>query len=74
MSAYMSIATSRGFPAELGENPSNVFTLPDVKIFDMAAGRSCGGSFDEITGHCYLTVKRAVFNNNNQSTQNTISV
>ena len=41
-----SISTSRGFPAEL----VNVFTLPN-----MAAGRSCGGSFDAITGHCYLT-------------------
>ena len=41
-----SISTSRGFPAEL----VNVFTLPN-----QAAGRSCGGSFDAITGHCYLT-------------------
>ena len=61
------IATSRGFPAELGKHSSNIFTLPDVLIFDMVAGRY-GGSFDKITGHCYLTVKRAVFNNNNQST------
>ena len=30
----------------------------------MAAGRSCGGSLDEITWHYYLTVKKAVFNNN----------
>mgnify|MGYP003684458313 CR=1 FL=1 len=48
--------------------PRKEFTLPDVEIFDMAAGGSCGGSFNEITGHYYLTVKRAVFNNNNQST------
>ena len=30
----------------------------------MAAGRSCGGSLDEITWHYYLTVKKALFNNN----------
>ena len=50
------------------KHPSNVFILPDVSIYDMVAGRSCGGSFDEITGHCNFTVKRAVFINNNQST------
>ena len=50
------------------KHPSNVFILPDVSICDMVAGRSCRGSFDEITGHCNFTVKRAVFINNNQST------
>ena len=38
----------------------------------MAAGWSSGGSFKEITGHCYLTVKRGVFNINNQNTLNVI--
>ena len=33
-----------------------------------------GGSFDEINGHCFLTVIRAVFNINNQSTVSVISL
>ena len=33
-----------------------------------------GGSFDEINGHCYLTVIRTVFNINNQSTLSVISL
>ena len=68
----ITIATSRDFPAELGKHPSNV--LPVVKIFDMAAGWLSGGSFDEIYGHCYLTVIKAVFNINIQSTLSVISL
>ena len=45
------IATSRGFPAELGKHPSN-----GRVNFDMVVGLSSGGSFDEINGHFYLTV------------------
>ena len=44
------------------------------RIFYMAAGWSRGGSFDEINGHCYLRVIRAVFNINNQSTLSVISL
>ena len=58
----------RNFSGLSGRARKKSFTLPDVYIFDMAAGRSCGGSFDEITGHCYFTVKRAVFINNNPRT------
>ena len=40
----------------------------------MASGWSYSGPLDEITGHCFLKVKRTVFNNNNQSTQSVISL
>ena len=46
--------------------------LPDA-LFLTCMGLSCGGSFNEITGHCYLTVKRPVFKINNQL-QSTLSV
>ena len=59
----VAIATSRGSPAELGN-----FTYRMCKNFYMAASWSCGGYFHEITGHCYLTAKRADFHINKQST------
>ena len=55
----LSITTSWAFLAELG----NIYIF-----FDIMASRLCGGSFNGITEHYYLRVKRAVFNINNQST------
>ena len=61
------------------KHPSNEFTLLDVLIFYMGAGRSYipvySGSLDEIINrHFFFTVKRVVFSINNQSTSSHINV
>ena len=62
-----------GLSGRARKHLSNVLTLPDLKIFDMASSWSSGRFFDETNWHCYLTVIRAVFNINNQSTWSVIN-
>lgn len=64
---FLSIATSRGFPIELENIPITYLQYRMCKCLTWRQIDTYGRSFYEITRHCYLSVKRAVFNINNQS-------